>query len=210
MAGGAAWCQEAASLLTGDELDDAVPRSRRMVGGRFHGRASGACRRAERARSPGRLRRAGDHRPRRHGRRAQRRSIASSSAASPSRCWRRISRKVRWRRSGSPARRRRPRRSCIRNVLAIHQVQPSGRLPFLVMPLVAGESLAERLAAQGTLELKEILRIGMQAAAGLAAAHEQGLVHRDVKPANILLGKGSRTGRAHRLRPGPRGRRRRR
>ncbi len=76
------------------------------------------------------------------------------------------------------------------NVLAIHQVQASGRLPFLVMPLVAGESLAQRLAAQGALELKEILRIGMQAAAGLAAAHEQGLVHRDVKPANILLEKG--------------------
>ncbi len=76
------------------------------------------------------------------------------------------------------------------NVLAIHQVQPAGRLPFLVMPLVAGESLAQRLVAQGRLELKETLRIGMQAAAGLAAAHEQGLVHRDVKPANILLEKG--------------------
>src|SRR5579872_3434970 len=76
------------------------------------------------------------------------------------------------------------------NVMAIYQVQASGRLPFLVMPLVAGESLAERLAARGTLELTEILRIGMQAAAGLAAAHEQGLVHRDVKPANILLEKG--------------------
>lgn len=76
------------------------------------------------------------------------------------------------------------------NVLAIHQVQPAGRLPFLVMPLVAGESLAQRLTAQGALELKEVLRIGMQAAAGLAAAHEQGLVHRDVKPANILLEKG--------------------
>ena len=58
------------------------------------------------------------------------------------------------------------------------------------MPLVSGDSLAERLARQGTLELKETLRIGMQAAAGLAAAHEQGLVHRDVKPANILLEKG--------------------
>ncbi len=76
------------------------------------------------------------------------------------------------------------------HVMAIHQVQPAGRLPFLVMPLVAGESLAQRLAAQGRLELKETLRIGMQAAAGLAAAHEQGLVHRDVKPANILLEKG--------------------
>jgi serine/threonine-protein kinase len=76
------------------------------------------------------------------------------------------------------------------NVLAIHQVQPGGKLPFLVMPLLAGESLAQRLAKQGRLELKEVLRIGMQSAAGLAAAHEQGLVHRDVKPANILLEKG--------------------
>jgi len=76
------------------------------------------------------------------------------------------------------------------NVMAIHQVQPNGRLPFLVMPLVAGESLAQRLTAQGRLELKETLRIGMQAAAALSAAHEQGLVHRDVKPANILLEKG--------------------
>ena len=58
------------------------------------------------------------------------------------------------------------------------------------MPLVAGESLAQRLDGPGPLELTEILRIGMQAAAGLAAAHEQGLVHRDVKPANILLEKG--------------------
>ncbi len=76
------------------------------------------------------------------------------------------------------------------NVMAIHRVQPHGRLPFLVMPLVAGESLAQRLAAQGRLELMETLRIGMQAAAALAAAHEQGIVHRDVKPANILLEKG--------------------
>jgi hypothetical protein len=76
------------------------------------------------------------------------------------------------------------------HVMAIHCVQPSGRLPFLVMPLVAGESLAQRLRAEGRLELKETLRIGMQAAAGLSAAHEQGLVHRDVKPANILLEKG--------------------
>jgi len=76
------------------------------------------------------------------------------------------------------------------NVMAIHQVQANGPMPFLVMPLVAGESLAQRLAAQGRLELKETLRIAMQAAAGLAAAHEQGLVHRDVKPSNILLEKG--------------------
>lgn len=73
------------------------------------------------------------------------------------------------------------------NVIAIHQVQAHGRLPFLVMSLVPGESLQQRLAARGPLELVEVLRIGMQAAAGLSAAHDQGLVHRDVKPANILL-----------------------
>lgn len=73
------------------------------------------------------------------------------------------------------------------NVIAIHQVQANGRLPFLVMPLIPGESLQQRLAKRGPLELVEILRIGMQASSGLAAAHEQGLVHRDVKPANILL-----------------------
>jgi serine/threonine-protein kinase len=76
------------------------------------------------------------------------------------------------------------------HVLAIHHVQATARLPYFVMPLVAGESLAQRLKSQGPLELKEILRIGMQAAAGLAAAHDQGLAHRDVKPANILLEKG--------------------
>ena len=76
------------------------------------------------------------------------------------------------------------------HVVAIHHVQSNGRLPFLVMPLIVGESLAERLKARGTLDLKEVLRIGMQAAGGLAAAHDQGIVHRDVKPANIMLEKG--------------------
>ncbi len=76
------------------------------------------------------------------------------------------------------------------HVIAIHQVQPNGRLPFLVMPLLTGESLEHRLKTSGTMEVKEILRIGMQAAEGLAAAHAQGLIHRDVKPANILLEKG--------------------
>ena len=63
-------------------------------------------------------------------------------------------------------------------------------LPYLVMPYVRGPSLQRRLDCEGPLALVEILRIGMQAAAGLAAAHAQGLVHRDVKPANILLADG--------------------
>ena len=73
------------------------------------------------------------------------------------------------------------------HVMAIHSVNATAKLPYLVMPLVDCQSLQERLDQQGFLDVRDVLRIGMQAASGLAAAHAQGLVHRDVKPANILL-----------------------
>ncbi len=73
------------------------------------------------------------------------------------------------------------------HVMAIHAVNANAKLPYLVMPFVACESLQQRLDRQGPLDVKDVLRIGLQAAHGLAAAHAQGLVHRDVKPANILL-----------------------
>lgn len=73
------------------------------------------------------------------------------------------------------------------HVMAIHSVNANAKLPYLVMPFVACESLQERLDRQGPLAVTDVLRIGIQAALGLAAAHAQGLVHRDVKPANILL-----------------------
>jgi len=76
------------------------------------------------------------------------------------------------------------------HVVAIHNVETDSEIPFLVMQYVAGESLQSRVDRDGPLDAKEILRIGIQAAAGLAAAHEQGVVHRDVKPANILLESG--------------------
>ncbi len=76
------------------------------------------------------------------------------------------------------------------HVVAIHNVETDGESPFLVMPYVAGESLQQRIDRAGALELCEILRIAMQTASGLAAAHAQGLVHRDVKPSNILLEQG--------------------
>ena len=76
------------------------------------------------------------------------------------------------------------------HVVAIHAVEPDGPTPFLVMEYVAGRSLKEKLAAEGALDLPQILRIGSQIARGLAAAHEQGLIHRDVKPANVLLENG--------------------
>ena len=73
------------------------------------------------------------------------------------------------------------------HVMAIHSVHANSKLPYLVMPFVECESLQQRLDHSGPLDLKDVLRIGMQAALGLGAAHAQGLVHRDVKPANILL-----------------------
>lgn len=76
------------------------------------------------------------------------------------------------------------------NVIEIHCVSEANELPYLVMPFVKGPSLQRRLNDQGPLEVTEVLRIGMQAARGLAAAHEQGLVHRDVKPSNIMLADG--------------------
>jgi serine/threonine protein kinase len=75
------------------------------------------------------------------------------------------------------------------NVVAVHQVERSGEegLPYLVMQLVSGEALDTRITRERRLPIGEIVRIGMQAAQGLAAAHTQGLIHRDIKPANILL-----------------------
>ena len=76
------------------------------------------------------------------------------------------------------------------NVVAIHRVDEFHGLPFLVMPYVAGISLQKRIDDEGPLRTTAVLRIGAQIAAGLAAAHQQGLVHRDIKPGNILLDKG--------------------
>ncbi len=76
------------------------------------------------------------------------------------------------------------------HVVSIHNVETDGEVPFLVMQYVPGESLQSRLDREGALDVCEILRIGMQTASGLAAAHAQGLVHRDVKPSNVLLEKG--------------------
>ncbi len=72
------------------------------------------------------------------------------------------------------------------NLAAVYDFGTADDRPYTVMELVDGHSLAEELA-DGPLPPGRAARIGAQAAAGLAAAHRQGIVHRDVKPANLLL-----------------------
>ncbi|QDT13895.1 serine/threonine-protein kinase [Planctomycetes bacterium K23_9] len=76
------------------------------------------------------------------------------------------------------------------NIVAIHEVDTTGRLPNLVMHFVDGVSLQRHVDTIGPLPVCDALRIGAQSAAGLAAAHRQGIIHRDVKPANIMIGGG--------------------
>lgn len=75
------------------------------------------------------------------------------------------------------------------HVVTVYQVERShdGTLPYLVMQLIRGETLEAKLVRDGKLPVLEILRIGLQMSAGLAAAHAQGVIHRDIKPGNILI-----------------------
>ncbi len=72
------------------------------------------------------------------------------------------------------------------NIGAIYGLEEDDGLRYLVLELVAGETLAERLGA-GALGVKESLRICGQVANALEAAHEKGIIHRDLKPGNIKL-----------------------
>jgi hypothetical protein len=72
------------------------------------------------------------------------------------------------------------------NIVTVHDADEAGGTHLLVMEFVEGESLAERLARHGPLPVAEACAYVRQAALGLAHAHEQGMVHRDVKPANLM------------------------
>ena len=76
------------------------------------------------------------------------------------------------------------------HVVAIHAVG-DGPLPYLVMEFVEGTTLEDCVKKGEPLPLEEILCIGAQIARGLAAAHACGLIHRDIKPTNILLANGT-------------------
>ncbi len=77
-----------------------------------------------------------------------------------------------------------------RNVVQIYSVQEDP-LPYLVMEMIEGQTLQQRSDAIGPMSLDELLCIGQQIASGLSAAHKKELLHRDIKPDNILIEAGS-------------------
>ncbi len=77
------------------------------------------------------------------------------------------------------------------NVVQIHAIEEQP-LPYLVMEFIPGETLQQRLDRRGPLDVDEVTQVGRQIAEGLAAAHAAGLIHRDIKPGNILLEEGQK------------------
>jgi serine/threonine protein kinase len=73
------------------------------------------------------------------------------------------------------------------NIAAIYGFQNADGVRFIAMELVEGETLADRIAGGGAIEVEEALEIARQIAEALEAAHEAGIVHRDLKPANVKV-----------------------
>ena len=72
------------------------------------------------------------------------------------------------------------------NICIVHDLDEHDGAPFIVMELLRGETLAEKMARE-SLEISEVLDLGIQLADALDAAHNEGIIHRDIKPANIFV-----------------------
>ena len=75
------------------------------------------------------------------------------------------------------------------HICTIHDIDEADGKVFIVMELMEGETLKDRLVVGGALKAEQILDFGVQIADALDAAHEHGIVHRDIKPANIFVSK---------------------
>src|SRR3954470_12730451 len=76
------------------------------------------------------------------------------------------------------------------NVVAVFDVGEDGGVPFLVMEYLEGSTLDDFLARRGALDLVEAMELFLPIMAAVAAGHECGVVHRDLKPQNIFLARG--------------------
>lgn len=75
------------------------------------------------------------------------------------------------------------------NIVNIFDVVDEGSLHYIVMELIEGITLKSYIAKKGRLDVKEAVGIAIQVAQGIAAAHEQQIVHRDIKPQNMIISK---------------------
>ncbi|MDK9497929.1 serine/threonine-protein kinase [Streptomyces katrae] len=73
------------------------------------------------------------------------------------------------------------------NVVTVHDVTLVGGVPWIVMELVSGSTLQERLRVEHRLPVEEVAEVASALLRALGAAHAEGIVHRDVKPANVML-----------------------
>ena len=73
------------------------------------------------------------------------------------------------------------------NIVSVYDVIDEGKLHYIVMELIEGITLKSYIQKKGRLEVKETIGIAIQVAQGIAAAHEQHIIHRDIKPQNMLI-----------------------
>ncbi|WP_405843255.1 serine/threonine-protein kinase [Streptomyces sp. NBC_01518] len=73
------------------------------------------------------------------------------------------------------------------HIIVVHDVVEQDERPYIVMELIDGGSLAERISARGPVDAAEAARIGVALLGALRTAHAAGVLHRDIKPANVLL-----------------------